>query len=119
MRRNKRKPATLKRNSLSLNLKPILASRHVYQPYKFLLSIGINNHITNQMLNHKVVKINLNHLSLLCQALNCTPNDLFAISKLGIPFDHPLQEIADMDSSAEEQSAPDIAATDINQSSPN
>jgi DNA-binding Xre family transcriptional regulator len=96
MRRKKRSAITLKPGSIVLNVAPLFAARQIAHPYTFLLKIGIGNNTTNNILNHKSTSINLQHLTLLCTALECTPNDLLAVPKQNLAPNHPLQKLADV-----------------------
>jgi DNA-binding Xre family transcriptional regulator len=96
MRNNKRGAIILKSDDIILNLAPLFAARQIVHPYKFLLKLGISNTCTNKMINYQCININLRQLSILCNALECTPNDLFAVPKQNLPPNHPLQKLADV-----------------------
>jgi DNA-binding Xre family transcriptional regulator len=95
MLRKKKGKTTLKADSIVVQLAPILAARNIKHPYKFLRKIGITNHGANNLLTGKTVQLNLQYLTALCQALECTPNDLFALPKQHLAQHHPLQALAD------------------------
>ena len=97
MMRKKRGKLTPHRNSIVLNLKPILAARDIVHPYAYLTRIGINSFSADKMLNDEPVQINFRQLTALCVALNCTPNDLFAIRGMQLPAHHQLLNLQDVE----------------------
>lgn len=63
---------------LSLNLTPIFKARGIEKPYTFLVKAGLTPHSTNHILGNKTRVYRLDHIELLCDALNCEPNDLLS-----------------------------------------
>jgi len=93
MLQHKRKSISVPQSSIVLYLQPILALRNVLHPYTFLLKHGFNPNSANKILNNKAVQINFSQLTILCTALNCTPNDLFALRDLQPPPGHQLEKL--------------------------
>ncbi len=63
---------------LSLNLTPIFKMRGIEKPYTFLVKAGLSPHSATSILNYNTRVFRLDHIELLCQVLNCEPNDLLA-----------------------------------------
>ena len=61
---------------LTLNLTPIFKARGIEKPYTFLVKAGLSPHSANHILASKTRVYRLDHIELLCDALNCEPNDL-------------------------------------------
>lgn len=61
---------------LTLNLTPIFKARGIEKPYTFLVKSGFTSHSANQIINSKTRVFRLDHIELLCEVLNCEPNDL-------------------------------------------
>ena len=93
LRRKKR--GTLKPNasSIVLNIVPILTIRNIKTPFTYLVKLGISTISASKMLRGKAVQINFKQLTSLCVALNCTPNDLFALRDMNLPPQHQLHKI--------------------------
>ncbi len=90
-----KKRGTLKPNASSvvLNIVPILKIRKITTPFAYLLKLGISSASVNKMLSGKSVQINFKQLTSLCVALNCTPNDLFALREMSLPEQHQLNKL--------------------------
>jgi DNA-binding Xre family transcriptional regulator len=89
----KRGKLTPAQSSIVLNLKPLLAARNISTPFAYLLKLGISNVSAHKMLNNRSVQINFKQLTLLCQGLNCTPNELFALRKMNLAPTHALNAL--------------------------
>lgn len=59
-----------------MNLTPIFKARGIEKPYTFLVKAGLTPHSANYILNSKTRVFRLDHIELLCETLNCEPNDL-------------------------------------------
>ena len=62
---------------LRLNLQPIFNARGIDKPYTFLVKAGFAAHSATVIVNGNLREIKLNNIELLCESLNCEPNDLF------------------------------------------
>lgn len=62
---------------LRLNLQPIFNARGIDKPYTFLVKAGFAPHSATVILNSNLREIKLNYIEVLCESLNCEPNDLF------------------------------------------
>lgn len=61
---------------LHLNITPILRLRGIYSAYSFLMKQGFSHAVARNLAKNSAANIKLEHLTKLCEALNCTPNDL-------------------------------------------
>ena len=61
---------------LPLNLTPIFKARGIEKPYTFLVKAGLSPHSAYVILNSTSRVFRLDHIELLCDVLNCEPNDL-------------------------------------------
>ena len=61
---------------LTLNLTPIFRARGIQKPYSFLVKAGLSPHSANIILSSRTRIFRLDHIELLCNVLNCEPNDL-------------------------------------------
>lgn len=61
---------------LKLNLKPVFQARGIERPYTFLVKAGLSPHSANVILNSASRVFRLDHIEVLCEKLNCTPNDI-------------------------------------------
>ena len=93
MIRNKRGSLQPNKNSLVLDLKPILAARSIAYSTTYLTKIGLNNVSVGKMLKGEAVQINLKQLTTLCTHLNCTPNDLFSLREMHLETNHQLLKL--------------------------
>jgi DNA-binding Xre family transcriptional regulator len=78
---------------LSINLQPVFAARGIERPHAFLVKAGIPSHTAHKLLAKNVRIFRLDHIEIICHALNCTPHDimLYTTSKnKPIPADHPI-----------------------------
>ena len=63
---------------LTLKLKEVLAQNGKLEPYRWLTRLcGLSKAKATNLLNLKQKSIAFKDLSKLCEALQCTPNDLF------------------------------------------
>jgi len=62
---------------LKLNLRRVFTLRGIDKPMKFMMEGGISRTTSNNLLNNLVNSINSKHLEILCEILNCEPNDLY------------------------------------------
>lgn len=92
-RRKKRGNLKPHNSSIVLDLKSILLARNILHPSAYLLKIGINSFTANKMLKDEAVQINFRQLTILCQNLNCTPNDLMALRQMELPETHALHAL--------------------------
>lgn len=95
-RRQKRGKLTPNASSVLLDLTAILAARSIVHPTAFLLKIGINRFSTTKILSGNAVQINFRQLTILCENLNCTPNDIFVRRDLQLPAHHQLNKLQDV-----------------------
>lgn len=87
-----------------VNLAPIFSARGITQPNKFLIKNGITRNVASSLINGYSRHIKLDHIEILCRALNCEPNDLFQFNPYQgdtLPKDHPLFNLK------RDQNAPD------------
>ena len=90
MRIEKRGNLKSNKNSIILNLKPILMARSITFPTTYLIKLGINNASASKILKGEAVQVNFRQLTTLCVNLNCTPNDLFSLRNMKLPENHHL-----------------------------
>ncbi len=86
-----------KRNlPFKLNIKQVLLSKGIHQPYAWLRKIGISHGVVHKLLRNKQNRITVKQIGKMCEALYCTPNDLFAwypsSPTVDVPH-HPLQKL--------------------------
>lgn len=63
---------------LKVDLGRIFAVRGVKDPFKTLRKLGISHNTAWNLLSGRVRSISYRHTELICERLNCTPNDLYA-----------------------------------------
>lgn len=63
---------------LTLDLKPIFRQRGIEKPYTLMVKSGISPQSATKILNAKTRIFRLDHIEIICNILNCTPNDLLA-----------------------------------------
>jgi DNA-binding Xre family transcriptional regulator len=63
---------------LTLDLKPIFQQRGIEKPYTFLVKAGISPQSATKIINNKTRVFRLDHIEIICEKLNCTPNDLLS-----------------------------------------
>lgn len=73
-----------------------MTARQIAYPHAFLTKNGMSNNSAHKMLSGSAVQVNFRQLTSLCVALNCTPNDLFALRDLPLPENHQLKIIQDI-----------------------
>lgn len=81
---------------LSFNLNHIFKLRGITNPNNLLVKSGISPHIASDMMNNVKKSYKLKHIEILCEKLNCTPNDLFIWKPDKdniIPADHQLTKL--------------------------
>ena len=62
---------------LNINLKRVFALRGISNPQKFLVKGGFTRPTAWNLLNNNTTLIRSKQLELLCELLNCEPNDLY------------------------------------------
>ena len=62
---------------LTFEIKRILKTRGIDEPYRWLVKNGFVPQTVNSWLKYELGYIKPDHLERLCLLLNCTPNDLF------------------------------------------
>ena len=65
---------------LRLDLRHVFRVRGYRNPVKELRKLGISPTVAKNLVNGKTVSISNRHMELICERLNCTPNDLYAWS---------------------------------------
>lgn len=81
---------------LRLNLKRVFALRGVENPMNFMMDAGIIRATADNLLRQRTSLVKLEHLEILCRALNCTPNDFFewsADNTNALPETHSLNSL--------------------------
>ena len=63
---------------LTLDLKPIFKERAIENPYTFLVKAGLSPQSATKILNSLTRIFRLDHIEIICNKLNCTPNDLLS-----------------------------------------
>ncbi|MEZ5196706.1 MAG: helix-turn-helix transcriptional regulator [Bacteroidales bacterium] len=61
---------------INWNIRPVFKARSIEKPYTFLVKAGISPHTATSILNSTSKTLRTTHLEILCEKLNCTPNDL-------------------------------------------
>ncbi|MBI5216266.1 MAG: helix-turn-helix transcriptional regulator [Ignavibacteriae bacterium] len=61
---------------LTLDLKAICKLRGIDRPYSFLVKAGISPQSATKLINSNTRIFRLDHIEIICDKLNCTPNDL-------------------------------------------
>ncbi|MEI6124723.1 MAG: helix-turn-helix transcriptional regulator [Bacteroidota bacterium] len=61
---------------LTLDLKTIFNERAIQNPYTFLVKSGLSPQSATKILNSQTRVFRLDHIEIICDKLNCTPNDL-------------------------------------------
>ena len=93
IKRKKRGNLKPNKSSILLDLKPTLLARNILHPSAYLIKIGINSNTANKMLKGKAVQVSFRQLTLLCENLNCTPNDLMVLRQMTLPENHALHAL--------------------------
>lgn len=81
---------------LKFNPKQIFALRGIDNPTNFLVKMGFSYPQASKFLRKKSDVVKISHISRLCVALNCTPNDLFewqADANTVLPESHSLSAL--------------------------
>jgi len=81
---------------LTFDLKPIFKERAIENPYTFLVKAGLSPQSATKMLNSQIRIFRLDHIEIVCQLLNCTPNDLLTWSPktaTKLPETHSLNKL--------------------------
>ncbi len=81
---------------LTLNLKPIFKLRGIEKPYSFLVKAGLSPQSATKILNNKTRVFRLDHIEIICDKLNCTPNDLLSWTPekdANLPNNHSLTKL--------------------------
>jgi DNA-binding Xre family transcriptional regulator len=63
---------------LHLNIKSILREKGFGKPVQFLVKLGLTRFMADKLLHDNYEFINIHHLTKICKALDCTPNDILA-----------------------------------------
>lgn len=63
---------------LTLDLRPVFKTRGIEKPYTFLVKAGLSPQSATKVLNSKTRVFRLDHIEIICDKLNCTPNDLLS-----------------------------------------
>lgn len=89
---------------LKLDLPRIFAVRGIKNPFKALRKLGISHSTAHNLLSGRTASIHNRHLELICERLNCTPNDLYAWKPDREDVDverHPLRGLMREDNAAD------------------
>jgi len=81
---------------LTLNLTPIFKARGIERPYTFLVKAGLSPHTATIIIHNSTSVFRLNHIELLCEKLNCTPNDILVWTpnkNQKLSDNHPLTQL--------------------------
>lgn len=107
MKRQKRPAIHLPNSSIVLDLHPVLKARNIQFPFAFLLKNGLSSSMANKMLKGEAVQINFVQLTAICQSLNCTPNDIFALRDMPLPENHQLNALRNFNPAAKDKTVED------------
>ena len=81
---------------LYFNLTPVFRARGITQPMPFLMKIGISRRCAGKLIHDYTYRPDLRHITAICIALHCTPNDILAFNPAGEPptaEDHPIRAL--------------------------
>lgn len=80
---------------LHFNLAYLLDSKGIVNPYNFLIKQGLTPNVATRCVRGKIEQLKLKHISRICLALHCTPNDLLVWedSEEPLPAGHPLEAL--------------------------
>lgn len=81
---------------LRFNLRYLLEAKGIANPFNFLIKNGLTSNVATRCLQGKVEQLKLKHISTICLALHCTPNDLVEWiddSDKALPNEHPLHSL--------------------------
>ena len=93
---------------LTFNLQSILKQRAIPNPFTLMVKAGISAHSATKILNNKTRIFRLDHIEILCQILNCTPNDLLSYTP---PKNAPLPETHVLNQLTPNKNAPQLQET--------
>ncbi len=80
---------------LKLNLSYLFKVRGIKRPFSFLRKIGFTHNVAYSWSSERRKNLHVDHITKLCMALHCTPNDLFSWEegKHHIASGHPLHKL--------------------------
>jgi len=81
---------------LTFDLKPIFKLRAIQNPYAFLVKAGISPQAATKIINFQMRVLRLDHVEIICDKLNCTPNDLLnwiPYKDVSLPETHSLNKL--------------------------
>jgi DNA-binding Xre family transcriptional regulator len=81
---------------LSINFHPIFELRGIKKPLAFMVKCGLTYNTAWRFNNGKIDRVDIKHLSNLCVALSCTPNDVLqwnSHAETVLPPNHPLHAL--------------------------
>ncbi len=80
---------------LKLNLSYLFKVRGVKRPFGFLRKIGFTHYVAYSWSSERRKNLHIDHLTKLCLALHCTPNDLLCWEdgKHHLAAGHPLHKL--------------------------
>ena len=61
---------------LTFNFTRIFMARGINKPFSFLRKTGYSDNFATRIVNNRINKLNLKDIEILCEILQCTPNDL-------------------------------------------
>ena len=64
---------------LKVNIRQVAESRGINNPYQLQKKADLSPSNAAKLYNNNIVQISVETLGKLCEALDCTPNDLFLI----------------------------------------
>lgn len=81
---------------LRFRLRQLMDLRGISQQYNFLIRNGFSPNVATRCINDDISQLKLSHITKLCVALKCTPNDLFEWrpnGNMNINENHPLNDL--------------------------
>lgn len=81
---------------LAFNLQEVFRARHIERPYSFLVKQGISPATASKILNNGTYVMRLKHITIICEALHCSPNDILIYkpnTDKPIAENHPLNKL--------------------------
>jgi DNA-binding Xre family transcriptional regulator len=81
---------------LKLGLQSVFKARGIENPFTFLRKAGISYHSATAIINNQYNAIRFDHMTIICDKLNCTPNDLFTYvptANENLSPEHPLNSL--------------------------
>ncbi|MFM2385437.1 MAG: hypothetical protein RL660_194 [Bacteroidota bacterium] len=76
-RRKKRRSLKVAGTTLRLSLQPLIAARHIHQPFAFLLRLGFTSHAASKAMRGTLYTVTVVQLEALCKGFGCRVGDLF------------------------------------------